>query len=388
MEFHPIAAIFPLLHDDELDALAESIRKDGLQHPVRTFEGKILDGRNRFLACQRAGVPPIFKPWTGTALEAVAFVWRENRLRRQLDSQQIAACVVLRERIEDEYREAVEALRSEAKDRQRAGQVKGGKTAGRGRPKDDTPGAIADKSKLACTPKTSSTSEAHNDEPNRFPQLFAETYTPPNAPMEATEIQAREAGTNRTYLRKARKLDNDQLREVIDGKAALTKAHVANNSGENEWYTPEPILEAARAVLGAFDLDPASSELANKTVKAKRFFNAEQNGLEQEWTGRVWMNPPYAKDLIGRFADKLVASLDKIEAITLTNNSTDTQWFQAMASKSSAICLLSRRVKFISPIGTSSAPLQGQAVLYFGKQLSRFIAEFEHLGTCYVRTKT
>jgi ParB family chromosome partitioning protein len=208
----------------------------------------------------------------------------------------------------------------------------------------------------------------------------------PRSERESAAIQAKAAGTNPAYLRKARKLDNEQLRAVIDGKAALTKAHVANNSGENEWYTPEPILEAARSVLGTFDLDPASSELANATVKAKRFFDTEQDGLEQEWTGRVWMNPPYAKDLIVRFAEKLVASLDKIEAITLTNNSTDTQWFQAMASRSSAICLLSGRVKFISPIGTSSAPLQGQAVLYFGKQLSKFIAEFEHLGTCYVRT--
>ena len=47
---------------------------------------------------------------------------------------------------------------------------------------------------------------------------------------------------------------------------ATGKPHVPHNSGNNQWYTPIGLLDAATAVLGCIDLDPASANVANKVV--------------------------------------------------------------------------------------------------------------------------
>ena len=177
--------------------------------------------------------------------------------------------------------------------------------------------------------------------------------------------------------------------EPVGRGAASETPHVAHNSGNNEWYTPRDYIYAARGLMGEIDLDPASTELANRIVGAKRFFTATEDGLQQEWAGRVWMNPPYAAELIDKFVRRLAAFYeagDVTEAVVLVNNATDTQWWKVLSKQASAMCLPTGRVRFWSPEGRESAPLQGQAVLYLGMRKGLFRHWFAQFGDVWMHS--
>lgn len=171
-------------------------------------------------------------------------------------------------------------------------------------------------------------------------------------------------------------------------REAVKKAHVANNSGNNEWYTPADYIALAREVMGDIDTDPATSAVANQTVRAKTFFTADDNGLAQEWSGRVWMNPPYAQPLISDFAEAVASKFEAGEidqACVLVNNGTETAWFQRMVSVASAVCFPKSRIKFLDPDGNpSGAPLQGQAVIYMGGNVESFADVFCKKGVVLI----
>jgi phage N-6-adenine-methyltransferase len=163
----------------------------------------------------------------------------------------------------------------------------------------------------------------------------------------------------------------------------VTMPHVSHNSGVNEWYTPPEYIQAARRVMGRIDLDPASSEIANQIVEASKIYTAEDNGLTKFWAGKVWMNPPYASELISGFIDKYTGHIrngDITEGIVLVNNATETNWFRELVSVSNAVVFPKGRVRFLDPEGNPGAPLQGQAVVYFGKQAKKFLVEFIGFG--------
>jgi N6-adenosine-specific RNA methylase IME4 len=113
MEFHPVAAILPLTEGKEFEELKEDIRIHGLIDPICTFEGMILDGRNRYRACKEVGVDPKFQKWKGDS--AVSFVVSKNLRRRQLTVAQKAVSAA----------EALPLYEAEARKRQLATLKKG-----------------------------------------------------------------------------------------------------------------------------------------------------------------------------------------------------------------------------------------------------------------------
>lgn len=89
LEQHEYANIFPMMAGAELDALAESIRHGYDESmPIVLLDGKILDGRNRYKACQMANVPPVFTAYDGD--DPLEFVIRHNLTRRHLNETQRA----------------------------------------------------------------------------------------------------------------------------------------------------------------------------------------------------------------------------------------------------------------------------------------------------------
>ena len=92
-EVHPAANDWPLLQGDEFDSLVESISERGLLEPVGLFDGQILDGRNRALACQKArvdlrtiNVHPKNGPWL--------YVIDKNAKRRHMEKGAVVLCVM------------------------------------------------------------------------------------------------------------------------------------------------------------------------------------------------------------------------------------------------------------------------------------------------------
>lgn len=88
MEFHEAANIFPLMTGDDFDDLVEDIRKHGLREAIELLDGKIVDGRNRFTACNMAGVEPRFNEIETD--DAIAYVLSNNLHRRHLTPSQRA----------------------------------------------------------------------------------------------------------------------------------------------------------------------------------------------------------------------------------------------------------------------------------------------------------
>jgi len=155
-------------------------------------------------------------------------------------------------------------------------------------------------------------------------------------------------------------------------------------TGDNEWYTPKIYIEAVREVFGGeIDLDPATSEFAQEYIKAKKYYTVKDDGLNLPWEGKIWLNPPYSKDLLPLFVEKLIQETiaERLkEIIVLTHNYTDTAWFHSVEAISDLICFTRGRVRFVDDEGNEAAPTQGSAFFYIGENQETFKEVFGEFG--------
>ena len=117
------------------------------------------------------------------------------------------------------------------------------------------------------------------------------------------------------------------------------------SSTSDEHNTPSYLVEAAREVMGSIDLDPMSNELANETINATNYYTKEEDGLSKEWSGNVWLNPPFSLSKLA--IPKLVNAYENTEinqAVLLVKSDVSTQKYKLLYPY--PFCELNSRVKF------------------------------------------
>ncbi len=172
---------------------------------------------------------------------------------------------------------------------------------------------------------------------------------------------------------------------------ALAPPPVPYAGTSQEWYTPAHIIAAVYEVLGGIDLDPASCERANETVRAATFYTEQQNGLTLPWRGRVWLNPPYGtvrshafwqgRSLAGFFYQKALDEYRKgniEQAILLVKADPKQSWFWPLWDF--LICFARDRVYFDRPDGEACKHQFGTCFCYLGPHEPRFVEVFSRFG--------
>lgn len=166
-----------------------------------------------------------------------------------------------------------------------------------------------------------------------------------------------------------------------------------------EWYTPSPFVESARHLMGGIDLDPASHEEANRTVKATRYFTAKDNGLWQPWSGRVFLNPPGG--LVNEFWCKLVLEAGVDQAVWIGYSLEQLQTLQLAGADCTPLdwplCVTRKRIAFVEneakraarieklkALGkkpnAKSSPSHSNYIVYLGPRISEFVSIFSQFG--------
>lgn len=137
----------------------------------------------------------------------------------------------------------------------------------------------------------------------------------------------------------------------------FSKLDNPNHEGKtNTWLTPLDLIYK----LGGFDLDPCGYK---EHHTASNLIVLPENGLEQEWKGRVWLNPPYGKN-IGIWLRKLKKHAN---GIALVFSRTDTEWFQN--SNADAYFFIKGRIKFINPCNPKTTNAgHGSCFMIFGEE--------------------
>lgn len=365
--------LIPPLTPDEFAGLKQSIMSEGCRDPLVLWGDILIDGHNRYDICTRNNTPfHTVQREFADRNAAIEWIILNQFGRRNLPAHERARLALRLKPVISEKAKEKELERKKTFQKSEKSNL----------PEVNTTKELAKVAGVSHD-TIAKVERIEEDAPAPVVQASRKGEISVNAAYQVTKLEPEQ------QQEIAQRIENiaDEPEETQTPKAivqdVIKRPHVANNSGNNEWYTPAEIIEAARKAMGSIDTDPASNEIAQKVVKSESYYTIETNGLDKTWTGNVWLNPPYSGDLIGRFIDKLCSERCNYEqAIVLVNNATETEWFNKIIGIASAVCFLKSRVKFWMPDGKTGAPLQGQAIIYIGSNSQSFYASFSCKGWC------
>lgn len=364
--------LIPPLSPEERQGLESSLLKEGCRDALVLWGDILIDGHNRYEICTKHNIPyKTVQREFKSRDEVIEWIILNQFGRRNLPAHERARLAL---RLKPVIAEKAEQNLHLAE--------------GKGCQKSDKVKPIDTKQELAKIAGVSHDTIAkveriEEEAPEPVVTASRQGQISVNAAYQVTKLEQEEQEEIAHRIEHIEEEPEETATPKAIVQEVVNRPHVSYNSGNNEWYTPADIIEAARAVMGSIDIDPASNDIAQKVVKAKIYYTAETNGLNKKWTGNVWLNPPYASELIGKFVDKLIKEQEHYEqAIILVNNATETEWFRKIISIASAVCFPKGRVKFYLPDGKTGAPLQGQAILYIGASPKKFTDMFLKVGWC------
>ena len=259
MEKHPLN-FFPEMNKEYSGKLEADIKANGFDknYPIILYEGKILDGWNRYNACKRLGIEPPYQTFQSDKLDALKYVLRSNN-RRDLTSSQRAA-------IAAEADEMVKAIQQQIEVERRRKQAE---------TLTNTHAGVSDK-KLTQT------------KPERSSQKIADTFN-----------------TNRTYITEAQKLrtENPEIFEQIkSGQKTISEVQKEEKKRqrEEEIQRQREDIESGKAQLpdGVFEvvvIDPPWAYGRGYDPDGSRVANPYPEMTQSEL---LELNPPFAKDSV------------------------------------------------------------------------------------------
>lgn len=127
------------------------------------------------------------------------------------------------------------------------------------------------------------------------------------------------------------------------------------------WATQQKFFDKVNAHFGPFDLDVCALP---DTTKCARYFTPEIDGLAQEWTGTVWMNPPYGCDNLDKWLKKAQnAATRGATVVCLVPTRTNPPWWHEWVMKAHEIHFIVKKLSFDGP--KDGVPFTGHALVVF-----------------------
>jgi hypothetical protein len=159
-----------------------------------------------------------------------------------------------------------------------------------------------------------------------------------------------------TENRRMRMVNPQAMAAVSSRKQYTGHPALGVDVDRDTWLTPRYILD----VLGPFDLDPCAA-LASPRWAAKHGYTVADNGLEQSWHGRVFMNPPFSDT--SRWLARHAQHGEGISLVPATVESV--VWRKYVWTRATTVFLLHGRTRFCNPDGsaTMGRPLRSIALI-------------------------